>query len=535
MKAIGSLPKKLYSFYLTEIYLIFFIGFLIGLFSGFLTYGISVLILFFIGMSINFQLDLFYLPILFFSCLGGIFIVPGYFIRKIGEQKIVKSLSKDIPPNYNASKPLNFIPKWLTLIGLNIKISVINSLRRKGEFKRYFIVFLITSLIVFTLALGVFVLNKSSQEWVKKSQGEDIIAIGHRDVLGNYSLMYSMFSDPDLFIYNNSINFLDSEYLFNYSYVEDLNNIIEVEKIDRRLIGFFNTEEQDGYHISEAGAYHLVGQGRTGIFPIIGLNITEMIQNFEIEGSFFTDSDSYMRMFIGDGLAYNNFDYALDQSLMIDEIGHIFHISGVVIDSFYSGYTGYVDLQILREDLNFTNNEINLILLKIESDSYESIKEEFETIIAVNLGVNYTHIQLEPFFRQNIRFISNLTLYPSFIIIIMAIISFLSLYNYQKGGIMDKAKDFLIMRAVGSKYKYIRRILFLESLYVIVPSISLSLGIGMIINSLFLFERISLPHISVPFIIFSIEFLLFLFFDFLSLYPIIKKVKTFKIKDFNLY
>jgi len=535
MKALGSLPKKIYNFYLTEVYFMFFIAFLLGIILGLLSYGIVVVILLFNGVPIFFQFDLFFIPILFFSCLGGIFIVPGYIIRKIGNQKIVKTLSKDIPYNFDASKPLTFIPRWLSLIGFNFKISVINTLRRKGEFKRYLIVFSIISLIIFTLALGVFLLSTSSQEWVRKSQGENIIVIGHREVVEKYALMYSMFSDPDLSINYSGLDLLESEFLFNFSDIEDLNNISEVERIDQRLINFFGAEELDGYHYYENGGYNIVGQRRTGTFPIVGVNITEILQDFEIEGSYFTSSDSFMNMFIGDGLAYNFFDYAFDQSLRITETGHNFHISGVVIDTFFSGYAGYIDLQILQEDLNLTNQEINLALIKIKPNSFDRIKDELETIIIDNLGANFTSIQLDPYFSQNLHFVLNLTLYPFLLIIAMAIVSLLSLYNYQKGGIMDKAKDFLIMRAIGSKNRLIKRILFLEASYVIIPSISLSLGIGMILNSVFLFERVTLPDLSVPFIIIGIQFMFFLLFNYLSLFPIIKKVKAFKIKDFNIY
>jgi len=126
-------------------------------------------------------------------------------------------------------------------------------------------------------------------------------------------------------------------------------------------------------------------------------------------------------------------------------------------------------------------------------------------------------------------------LYPIFIIVIMTIISLISLYNYQKGGIMDKAKDFLIMRALGTKYKYLKRIMFFEATFIIIPSLLLSLGIGMILNSLVLLERTYLPHISLPFTIIGIFFITFLLLNYFSLFPILKKIKKFTIKDFDIY
>ncbi|MFX1446882.1 MAG: FtsX-like permease family protein, partial [Promethearchaeota archaeon] len=529
-------PKKLYSFYLTEAYLVFIIGFILGLIIGFVSYGIFSLIIPIFGIYTSFQIDYIFSPILFFSCLGGIYVVPGVILRKIGTQNTIKLFSRDISYSYDASKKLSPVPRWLSIIGYNFKISIINTIRRKGEFKRYLIVFSIISLIIFTLGLGSSVLRTSSKEWIVKSQGTDLIAIGHRDIIQNYTLMYSMFSSPETIITENDINFLNQNYLFNLSDVEEFTNVSEIEKIDQRLINFFNVTELDGYHYLEDGGYVVAGQQRKASIPILGINTSKILQNFEMQGNYFEESDP-IYMMIGDGLGHNFFDYPLDQSMRVEDLGlgHSFHISGVVIDSFYSGFAGYIDLEVMQGELNFSSNEINLLLLKIKPGEYNSVIGSIESIINVSLGEGFSFINLNKAFESNYDFLDNLTLYPSLIIILMSIISIISLYNYQKGSILEKAKDFLIMRAVGSQYKSIKRILFLEALYILIPSLLLSLGIGMILNSTILLYRAYLPHISIPFIISGILFVVFLIFNYLSLFPILGRIKKFSIKDFDMY
>jgi len=536
MKALGTLSRKLYSFYLTEVYLVFIIGFILGLIIGFVSYGIFSLVVPVFGIFISFQIDYIFTPILFFSCLGGIYVVPGVILRKIGNQNTIKLFSRDISYSYDASKKLSPVPRWLSIIGYNFKISIINTIRKKGEFKRYLIVFSIISLIIFTLGLGSSVLNTSSKEWIVKSQGTDVIAIGHRDIIQNYTLMYSMFSSPEIIITENDIDFLDQNYLFNLSDVEDFVNISEIEKIDQRLINFFNVTELDGYHYLVDGGYVVAGQQRKASIPIIGLNTTEIIQEFEMDGIYFEESDP-IYMMIGDGLGHNFFDYPLDQSMRIEELGlgHSFHISGVLIDSFYSGFAGYIDLEVMQGELNYSSNELNLLLIKIKPGEYDRVIGQIESIINDTLGENFSFINLNKTFENNYDFLDNLTLYPSLIIIMMSIISIISLYNYQKGSVLEKAKDFLIMRAVGSQYKSIKRILFLEALYILIPSLLLSLGIGMILNSTILLYRAYLPHISIPFIISGILFVAFLIFNYLSLFPILGRIKKFSIKDFDMY
>ncbi len=151
------------------------------------------------------------------------------------------------------------------------------------------------------------------------------------------------------------------------------------------------------------------------------------------------------------------------------------------------------------------------------------------------MGTDFSYLKLDNVFKTNLNFLSNLSLYPVFLIIVISGIAILILYNYQKAGIMEKSKDFLIMRAIGSKSNSIRKILFTESTLMLIPSLLLSLGIGMILNTTFLFEREYLPPFYVPFIFFLILLGIFLFFNFLSLIPIIKKVNYFTIKDFNIY
>ncbi|MHA1255541.1 MAG: FtsX-like permease family protein, partial [Promethearchaeota archaeon] len=141
MKALGTLPGRLYGFYLLEVYIIFLIGFVIGIIFGLIAFGIFSLIMFLLGNPIIFHIDLYYTTALFVSCIIGIFVFSGYTLRQIGNQKIIQTFSKDIPYNYDASKGLTKIPRWISSHGFNLKIAVVNTVRRKGEFVRYFFIF----------------------------------------------------------------------------------------------------------------------------------------------------------------------------------------------------------------------------------------------------------------------------------------------------------------------------------------------------------------------------------------------------------
>ena len=540
MRALGTLPGSLHGYYLLEVVIIFLFGFILGLITGLLSFGAFYLVASLLGYTVTFQVNLFYIFILFVACFMGVIVLPGLLLIRMGKKSIIKSFSRDIPYEYDASKGLKFIPNWLSKLGFNIKMSVVNTLRRKGEFQRYLALFSIIFLIIFTLGLGTVVLGTSTREWIHKSQGDHIIAIGHQDVLKYYSQMYQMFSNPEISITADDINFTSSEYLFNFSQVATLEALSEIKQIDERLIRFCNISEEAKVAEVLIGPftydYLVVGQNRNGIYPIIGVNSSDFIQDFEISGNFFTNETSNEYMVVGDGLAFNFFDSALVEGVIFESLSKQFLVSGVVIDSFYSGHAGYVDLDVFRSMLSINEGEINLVLLEIEAGTYDDIKEIINsTIAAANFTGNFTHLVLDGIFAANLNHVFSLSQYPAFLIIVLAVIGILSLYNYQKGGIIEKAKDILIMRSIGANKKSLRRMINFEGLYIIIPSILLSLSIGMILNSIVLFDRVYLPALYVPFAVVSMLFLASAAFNYLSLIPIMRKINQFSIKDFDIY
>jgi len=234
--------------------------------------------------------------------------------------------------------------------------------------------------IFFTLGLGTLVLKTSSRKWILNSQGDNIIILGHQDVIDNYSSMYKMFSSPNIMIYYETINFTDPKYMFNLSDVDNLKNFDGIDGFDERLINFFDVKEIPGYHYFEDIGYQLVGKNRQANIPLIGVNSENIIQTFEIEGKFFTNEEAYYNITIAEGLAYDLFDYALDQSLKLTAYGDTFHISGVLIDSFYCGHAGYMGLTEIRTILNLLISFNSLHLIHIWSIRISSTFTSFSSI-----------------------------------------------------------------------------------------------------------------------------------------------------------
>jgi ABC-type lipoprotein release transport system permease subunit len=536
MKALGTLPEKLYSFYLLEAFIIFLLGFFFGWLIGIIGYGIFSIIYSTVFIQITFQIEVIFSIVLFILCTFASLGLPGLQLRKYGRANVIKSFSKELPSDFNAVDQLKLVPKWLSAFGLNLKYAILNLVRKKSKFKRFFAVFFTISLILFTIGLGALVLHTSSSTWIEKAQGDEIIIIGHKDVVSNYSSMYQMFADPSVFVNEQSVNFTRSEYLFNFSQISQIASIEEVQRIDQRIVDFSMVKELITYKPIDVGQYVQIGDGTIGKFPIIGLNSSDLIQEFEIEGKLFNSSNPVEKnVTIGDGLAYNFFELAFDQELEFIDSGERFSVSGIVIDSFYSGYAVYVDIKKYWSILNFTNNEINLIQLQIAPNSYDQVKNQLESNISIYLGPDFTHIRLEADFEKNLAFLDYLSSYSVFLIILTSIVSIFSLYHFQKGDLSEKLKDFLIMRAIGSKLTNIGKILFFEGFFILVPSVLASLAGGMIINTVFLFERIALPPIGIPFLLAGIVIGALLILNLVVLIPILKRINKSSLRELKIF
>ncbi len=545
MKALGCIPQKLYSYYLLEALVLYLFSSLLGYMLGVISFLGFSLYINLLGFPLIPQINSFILLIIFFSDLFGVYFVAGAILRRVGQESIIKLFSKDIPYNLALLKPKRF----LKLRYFSIKIAINNLKRRRSDFRRYTIIFSTIILIIFTLSTGNLMLNHSSRDWIHKSQDDNVIVIGHKNVITNYSRMYEMFSNPNIYVTKEDIQFTNPNYLFNTSDLLEIANYSEVEKIDYRLIDFCNIEELDGYYndydpFSELGAnpheddpfglgpyppppssfYNIIGQQRKGCFPFMGIDSKQLIQEFEIQGRFFNNNDAFDNITIGDGLAYNFFDYAYAQSICFTNLNHTFHISGVLIDSFYSGHAGYLDRSTFQDMCNLTEDQINIACLKVNMDQIN--KSYLSNLIKKNLGESFRFISLNNIFKKNLDFLTSLNSYSIFTLIILFIIALILIYNYQKSSLTQKLTDYAIMRAIGAKFKTIKKILFWEFFLILVVSIALSFAFGLILTILFSFNLLSTPPIQIPIIIILSIFFILTSFSYIQMTLLKTKFKN---------
>ena len=513
MKALGCIPQKLYSYYLLEALVLFTFSFLIGYILGVISFLSFSLYINLLGFPLVPQVNFFIHLIIFFFDLLGVYFITGAILRKVGQKSIIKLFSKDIPYNLVLSKPKRFIKSRY----FALKIAINNLKRRRRDYRRYTIIFSTIILIIFTLSTGNLMLNHYTRDWIHKSQNDNIIVVGHKNVINNYSKMYEMFSNPNICVTKEDKQFTNPNFLFNISDLSGIENYNAIEKIDYRLIDFCDVEELNGYYNNydstkdsgpypppPSGYYSIIGQQRKGCFPFMGIDSEQLIQDFEIQGRFFNENDAFDNITIGDGLAYNFFDYAYAQSIRFTNLHHSFHISGILIDSFYSGHAGYLDRSTFQEMCNLTGDQINIACLKTSKDQFN--QSFLSNFIKENLGESFSFISLNNVFEKNLDFLASLNSYSIFTLIVLYIIAIILIYIYQKSSLSQKLTDYAIMRAIGAKFKTIKNILFWEFFLILVISIAVSFALGLILTILFSYNLLSTPPIQFPIMMILIIF-----------------------------
>ncbi|MHA1725689.1 MAG: FtsX-like permease family protein [Promethearchaeota archaeon] len=508
MRAIGGVPHNLYGFFIKEIFLLFLISYFIGFFLGifftliFFTWG-SI-----ITGSFNLSFDLLHNLIFFFIYMVSVFLIAGKKLKKIGNEPLTKNFSSNLPLSLNAMAKLNVLLRFLSSLSLKFKISIINALRKKKEYQRNFLFFSLIFSILFTLGLNVLIIRESSHQWIENAQGTNVLIIGHKDVVYHYSLMYEIFSNPRIFIDENNIDFLNENYMFNHNQIQALENVKGILSIEDRLISFCEVKELKGLIVDDNGEYMTIGENRQGIIPIIGIKQDSLIKNSEIEGKWGKKDF----MVIGDGLACNFFEYPLNQSIYVKSLQEIFHISGVIIDSFYNGYAGYISLIEYQEYLKLNQDLVNLVLISYDPTSWGNNNNLLRSIITKNLGEEFTFLNLDFAFKKNYDFLDSLTVYPLVLFFFISLNVFLSIYNYQRGALQGNLKDFILIKMLGAKMKTLKQILFLESFYTFFPALILGLSLSMIASALFLHDRAYLPDLIFPISLFLISLIMMLIF-----------------------
>lgn len=322
---------------------------------------------------------------------------------------------------------------------------------------------------------------------------------------------------------------LMNDYIYNsffvtYSATNDTENkaIEKLRKIDHIDEVYIDYENQYSVYLKKIGNNEVKGS-----FYLIGSN-KQMLSNISNGGKVLDKYDMICpkKFYPSDNIEENHFIKSNNIIIIDNMIGSTFkayyykyiddknsEIKNIDLNlvGTYANNTSYIDENVCYvsrelitdifndayENVNMSN-QINSLIIRIDNiNNYESVKDQIRNL-------NY---DLSSMFLLNSKFLDFVKLLTIILTAFSLVITFIIILNLNKKRIIDKAKEFGILRSIGFSKKELNKLLIVENSIIFVESlfwiVLLSFGIFYILKIIilvypFIFEKvpISINYLS---------------------------------------
>jgi ABC-type antimicrobial peptide transport system permease subunit len=447
MKAIGTLLDTIFDFFMAQSVIVLLASIILGLTFGTTLYLLGIIWLASVAPGIILTGSFPFVQIAF---LAIILIFAGYF----SSQKPIYDTVQESPSlalNPEVGTKVRSVG-YLDSFGLSFRIATKGTGRRMKGTRRTVVSLFLSFTIASLLWIGGGVVNTTTNDYVQRSMGENVVAVGNPDLLEQYYSAYSLYGDA----LNESFNYVQTSDLINNSIVSDLEDLLGVNNVETRLIVYSEVEE--GYADiwnEELQQYERIGQGRVSNAALVGVDWDDTVSDWFFEGRILDDSE---QVWIGGQMANDFFDDPLIQNLALS--GRSFEIRAQAFDILNGGMMAIMDLSELQSLWGVSGT--NLALVQLEEYD-ESIIAQIESIAA---SYGFSVFRQQEVLEGNLNAISAIWSLLNPLAIVTLISAFLSLMNYLLVSVFGRMRDYVIMRSVGAKPSFIAKVMMAEGLEV---------------------------------------------------------------------
>jgi len=403
-----------------------------------------------------------------------IFALVAHFL---GVQPIVKAMkikpAEALFPYYLRGVSFKSAQSTSTKLGATFKIAYRTIMRRKPA--------TLSTIFCLSLALGsatvaaagTAIASETSQNYLSRGLGENIVLIGHRDITTQYTYFLSDQLQAEK---KTTINYLDSKYVIPQATVLRL-TMIPNARLDPRLFLEGLVIERPMIQIVEE-QYIVIGDSRSSEALIFGIDAELLTNNWLIEGRTLGKADKYSAI-LGDSLASNILTFPFDQRVTI--LGKDFEVVGLALDPLNTGFVAYLPLDTLTTASNHTG--YNLMLLRIEPSTYsESLEKISEAVRDTELQL----VELNPILDRITRFFQSLWSSFTVVSLLFLITMALCLFTHMTLHITEQEPEIAVMRALGAKPRKVVAILMMQAALVILISGTIGISTGLFASFAFL-------------------------------------------------
>ena len=442
-----------------------------------------------------------------------VFAVVAFFFGRMPLVKAVKVRpSQALFPYYLRGVSFKSAKSPAARLGLSFRVAYRAFLRRKTATVSTVICLSIILSTATIASAGTTIAAQTTQNYFRQGVGENVIAVGHTDIVGKYEFF---FDKPSQTQEKTTIDYLDSEYAISDSAISELSNIAGVIKVDARLFLEASVFERPKIQVIEQ-QYVTIGDQRSANAVVFGLDSEQAVNEWFIDGRTLNNEDQYSAI-LGDSLASNILSSPFVQSVTV--FGNDFNVVGVSLDPLNLGFVVYLPLRTLSKTLNQTSR--NLLLLRIDPAMQQHVLGEIEKTLS---GTEMRFIELNPYIERFSALLGSI--WSSFIILSLFFLAIaaLCLFAHMTLRIMEQESEYGIVRALGAKPRKALTIILVQAILITLISGIIGISIGLLVSFAFLIPQ---PAISTGGIVIMIAWPL-LTIGFLcasSLYPALKIAK----------
>ncbi|MHA2359525.1 MAG: FtsX-like permease family protein, partial [Candidatus Thorarchaeota archaeon] len=473
MKAIGTLLDTIFDFFMAQSVILLLASIVLGIAFGTGLYLVGLIWLSITVPGIVLTGSFPYIPIV---VLALVLIFAGYY-----------SAQKPIYDTVQESPSLALNPEvgtkvratgYLDSFGLSFRIATKGTGRRMKGTRRTVLSLFLSFTIASLLWIGGGVVHTTSNDYVTRSMGENVIAIGNPDMLAKYFDAYSLYGTP----LNSSFNYIQSTDMIPTVLVTELEDELGVVNVETRLVVFSEVQEKaTSIWNEEFEQWEEIGGDTFANAALVGLDWDDTISDWYYEGR---SIDADNQVWIGGTMASDFFVDPLVQNLGV--LGFSLEVKAQAFDILNGGMMAIMDISQLQDFWGVSGT--NLALVQLE-DYDESIIAQIDTL-ADTYGFDIYRQQ--DILEGNLGAISAIWALLSPLAIVTLISAFLSLMNYLLVSVFGRLRDYIIMRSVGAKPSFIAKVMIAEGL-----EVGLRAGIPALIVATFLSIYSLIPEAAV--------------------------------------
>jgi ABC-type antimicrobial peptide transport system permease subunit len=471
IKAAGCPNSLVFSYFLTELLIVLFVGCVLGVALGVFT-DYTVINT---GAFQAYQKapNLWYAPLVFvaFFVFGLIF---G--LRPLETAARLSPTAALSPMQYFGLSEGNRF-KALSKSRLTLKIASRSLFRRQSATVRI-VVFLSVVFILLTVSIaGSVIANDTTTTRVEKAVGKDMLLIAHNDMGNQYISLLSKFSGAKE---KADFNYLDPNFAIPDPVLQQLSTISGIANFEKRLVCEEQIQELTNFTYSDSQTIP-IGDHREIDSLIVGVEPEKVLSEWFLEGRFLKNSNASEAV-VGDSLAAVMFDMPLLQSFRMQNT--TLSVVGVCLDPINNGIVAYVPLETFESLNNVSDPNIVLVQLDSSADRSSVVTQIQENLATVNSDL--TVFELNETLEKNIGFLGAIWSVIFFLPLFSLVAATLCLIGYLVLAINEQRQEFAVLRAMGAKPKTIVAVLAVQSLIVLFSSFGVGISLGVIITLMIL-------------------------------------------------